>query len=126
MLEKAYEDLRDDQETDEKPERPEVDFDDLHWRIDQAEAGEDTSSSISTRERACSEASQDMASMAEGDLGDLEDNQPDSSAPEDEQPEHSALQPIGEFGCKPFLFTSYKASKNFTHSLHSLVHFLSD
>ncbi|PFX31720.1 RIMS-binding protein 2 [Stylophora pistillata] len=96
ISEKAYEDLRDDQEKDEKPERPEVDFDDLHWRIDQAEAGEDTSSSISTRERACSEASQDMASMAEGDLGDLEDNQPDSSAPEDEQPEHSALQPIGK------------------------------
>lgn len=35
--------------------------------------------------------------MAEGDMGDLEDNQPDSSAPEDEQTEHSPHQPIGEY-----------------------------
>ena len=96
MLEKAYADPGDDVETEQKPERSDLDFDDLHWRIDQAEADEDTSSSISTRERAGSEASQDMASMAEGDLGDLEDNQPDSSAPEDEQAEPSTLQPIGE------------------------------
>lgn len=30
-------------------------------------------------------------------MGDLEDNQPDSSAPEDEQTEHSPHQPIGEY-----------------------------
>lgn len=36
--------------------------------------------------------------MAEGDMGDLEDNQPDSSAPEDEQADQSPQQPIGE--CK--------------------------
>ena len=68
----------------------------MHRRIDQFAVSEDTSSSISTRERDCSDASQDLASMAEGDLGDLEDNQPDSSAPEDEQTDHTTLQPIGE------------------------------
>ena len=30
-------------------------------------------------------------------MGDLEDNQPDSSAPEDEQTEHSPHQPIGKY-----------------------------
>ena len=30
-------------------------------------------------------------------MGDLEDNQPDSSAPEDEQTDHSTQQPIGEY-----------------------------
>lgn len=34
--------------------------------------------------------------MAEGDMGDLEDNQPDSSAPEDEQADHSPQRPIGK------------------------------
>ena len=34
--------------------------------------------------------------MAEGDLGDLEDNQPDSSAPEDEQADRSTQKPIGK------------------------------
>ena len=34
--------------------------------------------------------------MAEGDLGDMEDNQPDSSAPEDEQMENSPQTPIGK------------------------------
>ena len=57
----------------------------------------DDTSSLSTRERACSDGSQDLTSMAEGEMGDLEDNQPDSSAPEDEQTDLSALQqPIGE------------------------------
>lgn len=57
----------------------------------------DDSSSLSTRDKGdCSDASQDLTSMAEGDLGDLEDNQPDSSAPEDEQTDHSTQQPIGK------------------------------
>ena len=65
-------------------------------RINQVAIGDDTSSSISTRDRDCSDASQDMTSMAEGDMGDLEDNQPDSSAPEDEQADHSPQLPIGK------------------------------
>lgn len=32
-----------------------------------------------------SDMSQEVTSMADGDLGDMEDNQRDSSAPEDEQ-----------------------------------------
>lgn len=35
--------------------------------------------------------------MAEGDMGDMEDNQPDSSAPEDEQTDHTSQQPIGVY-----------------------------
>jgi len=34
--------------------------------------------------------------MAEGDLGDMEDNQPDSNASEDEQMENSTHDPIGK------------------------------
>lgn len=66
-------------------------------RINQVAISEDTSSSISTRERNCSDASQDLTSMAEGDMGDMEDNQPDSSAPEDEQTDHTPQQPIGVY-----------------------------
>lgn len=77
--------------------KPELDLDDLATRINRVAANDDTSSSISTRERD-DDASQDLTSMAEGDMGDLEDNQPDSSAPEDEQEEHSPQDPIGE--CK--------------------------
>lgn len=63
----------------------------------------DDTSSLSTRDRDCSDASQDLTSMAEGEMGDLEDNQPDSSAPEDEQTDLSAQQqPIGE--CRSYGF----------------------
>lgn len=98
FVEKAYEDQMDDvQEENKSNKRPELDLSDLAQRIDQVAIGDESSSSISTRERGCSDASQDLTSMAEGDMGDLEDNQPDSSAPEDEQVEHSPHQPIGVY-----------------------------
>ena len=81
----------------ESNKRTELDLGDLAQRINQVAIGDDTSSSISTRERNCSDASQDLTSMAEGDMGDMEDNQPDSSAPEDEYAEHSPHQPIGVY-----------------------------
>ena len=89
--------MDDVQEESKSTKKPELDLSDLAQRIDQVWIGDDTSSSISTRERNCSEASQDLTSMAEGDMGDMEDNQPDSSAPEDEQTEHSPQQPIGVY-----------------------------
>lgn len=98
-LEKAYNEQRSDAEEEEeeegKPKRPDLDLDDLSKRISQVAVSEDTSS-LSTRDREDSDASQDLTSMAEGDLGDLEDNQPDSSAPEDEQTDHSTKKPIGK------------------------------
>lgn len=89
--------MDDVQEENKSNKRPELDLSDLAQRIDQVAIGDESSSSISTRERGCSDASQDLTSMAEGDMGDLEDNQPDSSAPEDEQVEHSPHQPIGVY-----------------------------
>ena len=87
--------MDDVQEESKSNKRPELDLSDLAQRIDQVANGDDSSSSISTRGRGCSDASQDLTSMAEGDMGDLEDNQPDSSAPEDEQAEDN--QPIGVY-----------------------------
>ena len=97
FLEKAYEEQQKESDEDKnKPTRPDLDLEDLSKRISQVAVSDDTSS-LSTRERACSDGSQDLTSMAEGEMGDLEDNQPDSSAPEDEQTDLSALQqPIGE------------------------------
>ena len=97
FVEKAYKDeIGDVQEESKSNKKSEVALSDLAQRIDQVAISDESSSSISTRERECSDASQDLASMAEGDMGDLEDNQPDSSGPEDEQAEHSPHQPIGE------------------------------
>lgn len=110
-LEQAYNeqksdiDVEEDEKEEEKPKRPDLDLDDLCKRINQVAISDDTSS-LSTRDRDLSDASQDLTSMAEGDLGDLEDNQPDSSAPEDEQTDHSTQQPIGEYcwsQCENFL-----------------------
>ena len=97
FLEKAYEEQQKESDEDKnKPTRPDLDLEDLSKRISQVAVSDDTSS-LSTRERACSDGSQDLTSMAEGEMGDLEDNQPDSSAPEDEQTDLSAQQrPIGE------------------------------
>ncbi|XP_068681070.1 peripheral-type benzodiazepine receptor-associated protein 1-like isoform X3 [Montipora foliosa] len=94
--EKEYSEEKDDAEESEreKPQRPDLDLDDLSKRINQAAISDD-SSSLSTRERENSDASLELLSMAEGDLGDMEDNQPDSSAPEDEQMENSPQTPIG-------------------------------
>ena len=98
FVEKSYKDQMDDVQDESKSnKRPELDLSDLAQRINQVASGDESSSSISTRERVCSDASQDLTSMAEGDMGDLEDNQPDSSAPEDEQAEQSPHQPIGEY-----------------------------
>ena len=96
LVEKAYEDQTSDVQEESKSKRPDLDLADLSQRINQVAISDDTSSSISTRERDCSDASQDLTSMAEGDLGDLEDNQPDSSAPEDDQMDLSPQRPIGE------------------------------
>ena len=77
--------------------RAELDLEALSRRINQVAGGDDTSSSSSiSRERNGSDVSQDLTSMADGDLGDMEDNQPDSSAPEDEQADHSE-KPVGEY-----------------------------
>lgn len=92
-----YQDETNDAQEENDSKKPELDLDDLAKRINQVAANDDTSSSISTRERD-DDASQDLTSMAEGDMGDLEDNQPDSSAPEDEQADNSLQDPIGE--CK--------------------------
>ena len=89
--------MDDVQEESKSNKRSELDLSDLAQRIDQVAIRDESSSSISTRERENSDASQDLTSMAEGDMGDLEDNQPDSSAPEDEQAEHSPHQPIGVY-----------------------------
>ena len=89
--------MDDVQDESKSNKRPELDLSDLAQRIDQVAIRNESSSSISTRDREYSDASQDLTSMAEGDVSDLEDNQPDSSAPEDEQAEHSPHQPIGVY-----------------------------
>lgn len=93
----AYNEEKSDvEEVDEdKPQKPDLDLDDLAKRISQVAVSDDTSS-LSTRDMDDSDASLDLASMAEGDLGDMEDNQPDSGASEDEQMENSTHDPIGK------------------------------
>lgn len=98
FLERAYNEQKSEfegeKEGEEKLKRSDLYFDDLSKRINQVAVSDDTSS-LSTRDRANSDASLDL-SIPEGDLGDMEDNQPDSSAPEDEQTDHSTQQPIGK------------------------------
>ena len=80
---------------EDKVQKPDLDLDDLAKRITQVAVSDDTSS-LSTRDMDDSDASLELASMAEGDLGDMEDNQPDSCASGDEQMENSTHEPIGK------------------------------
>ena len=57
----------------------------LSRRISLAAVSDDSSTMSAVEDGYNSDMSQEVTSMADGDLGDMEDNQRDSSAPEDEQ-----------------------------------------
>ena len=57
----------------------------LSRRISLAAVSDESSTMSAVEDGYNSDMSQEVTSMADGDLGDMEDNQRDSSAPEDEQ-----------------------------------------